>query len=43
MVELRAPVEVDVPALGEAARCIDLMNTYILYSRQAPGAFPAKK
>jgi hypothetical protein len=43
MVELRAPIEVDIPALGEAARCIDLMYTYILYSRQAPGAFPAKK
>jgi hypothetical protein len=42
MVELRAPVEVDVAALGESARCIDLINTYIVYSRQAPGAFPKK-
>ena len=42
MIELRAPVDVDVPALGEAGRSIDMMNTYIVYSRQAAGAFPSK-
>jgi hypothetical protein len=42
MIELRAPVEVDVRALGEAARGIDMINTYLVYSRQAAGAFPRK-
>ena len=42
MIELRAPVEVDVAALGEAARRIDMINTYIVYSRQSAGAFPRK-
>ena len=42
MIELRAPLEVDVAALGEAARHVDMINTYIVYSRQAAGAFPKK-
>jgi len=42
MIELRAPVAVDVPALGEAARHVDMINTYIVYARQATGAFPKK-
>ena len=42
MIELRAPVEVDVAGLGEPARRIDMINTYIVYSRQAAGAFPKK-
>jgi hypothetical protein len=40
MAELRAPVEVDVAALGEAGKHLDMINTYIVYARKAPGAFP---
>jgi len=42
MAELRAPIELDVAALGDAGRNIDMMNTYIVYARQAAGAFPKK-
>jgi len=41
MVESSAPVAVgDLAPLGAAARHVDLVNTYIGYTRQAPGAFP---
>ena len=42
MAELRAPVAVDVAALGEAGKHLDMINTYVVYSRQAAGAFPGK-
>ncbi len=42
MAELRAPVEVDVTALGDAGGRLDMINTYIVYARQAAGAFPKK-
>jgi len=42
MAELRAPIELDVAALGDAGRNVDMMNTYIVYARQAAGAFPKK-
>ena len=41
MVELAAPVAIaDPAALGVSAAHVDLVNTYVLYRRQAPGAFP---
>jgi hypothetical protein len=40
MVELCTPVSVDTRALGSAAKHVDLVNTYMVYTRQAPGAFP---
>jgi hypothetical protein len=41
MVELSAPVSIaDLAPLGDAARHVDLVNTYMVYRRQAPGAFP---
>jgi len=40
MAELRASVEVDVGALGEAGKHVDMINTYVVYARKAPGAFP---
>jgi hypothetical protein len=40
MIELRAPVGFDASTLGDAGRQVDMINTYIVYSRQAPGAFP---
>lgn len=41
MVELAAPAPIgDLSALGTAAKHVDLVNTYMAYSRQAPGAFP---
>lgn len=41
IVELRCPVPApDVAALGDAARYVDLVNTYVPYIRQAPAAFP---
>ena len=41
LVELRgtAPAP-DVAKLGAAAAHVDLVNTYVRYARQAPGAFP---
>ena len=42
MVELRAPIEADVAALGAAGANVDMINTYVVYSRQAAGAFPKK-
>ena len=42
MAELRAPISVDVAALGEEGEHLDMINTYIVYSRQAAGAFPKK-
>jgi len=42
MVELRAPIDLDVAALGQASKRIDMLNTYIVYARQAAGAFPKK-
>jgi hypothetical protein len=41
MIELAAPLATpDVTLLGAAARHVDLVNTYVHYRRQAPGAFP---
>lgn len=41
MVELRSPCgPPDLAALGEAAKHLDLVNTYITYVRQSPSAFP---
>jgi len=41
MVELSAPATIgDLTPLGAAARHVDLVNTYMAYRRQAPGAFP---
>jgi hypothetical protein len=41
LVELRAPAgEPDLALLGAAALHVDLVNTYVPYTRQAPGAFP---
>jgi hypothetical protein len=41
MVELAVPAPVgDLAALGAAAKHVDLVNTYMAYTRQAPGAFP---
>jgi hypothetical protein len=43
MVETSAPVALgDLAALGAAAKHVDVVNTYIAYTRQAPGAFPKK-
>ena len=42
MAELRAPVDLDVAALGEPGTRVDMLNTYIVYARQAAGAFPRK-
>jgi hypothetical protein len=44
LVELRSPVAApDLALLGSAALHVDLVNTYVPYTRQAPGAFPASK
>jgi hypothetical protein len=44
LVELRSPVPApDLALLGNAALHVDLVNTYIPYTRQAPGAFPTTK
>jgi hypothetical protein len=41
LVELRGPAGVpDLALLGNAALHVDLVNTYVPYARQAPGAFP---
>lgn len=41
LVELRGAAGApDVALLGEAGRHVDLINTYVPYMRQAPGAFP---
>jgi hypothetical protein len=41
MVEMSAPASIaDLAPLGDAARHVDLVNTYMVYRRQAPGAFP---
>jgi hypothetical protein len=41
MAELCGPTAAaDLAALGKAAKHADLVNTYMTYSRQAPGAFP---
>jgi hypothetical protein len=41
MVESSAPSTLgDLAPLGVAAKHVDLVNTYMLYTRQAPGAFP---
>jgi len=41
MVELSAPMApCDLAPLGTAAKHVDLVNTYMTYARQAPGAFP---
>ena len=42
MIELCAPIDVDVAALGDAAKGLDMVNTYIVYARKAAGAFPSK-
>jgi hypothetical protein len=44
LVELRCPVPPpDLAMLGSAALHVDLVNTYIPYTRKAPGAFPTTK
>lgn len=44
MAELAAPAPVgDLAALGASAKHVDLVNTYVAYTRQAPGAFPKAK
>jgi hypothetical protein len=44
LVELRGPVSApDLVLLGSAAMHVDLVNTYVPYTRQAPGAFPTTK
>lgn len=41
LVELRSPAQApDLALLGNAALHVDLVNTYVPYTRQAPGAFP---
>jgi hypothetical protein len=41
LVELRGARHVpDLALLGDAARHVDLINVYVPYTRQAPGAFP---
>jgi hypothetical protein len=41
LVELRsAGGAPDVALLGDVGRHVDLINTYVPYTRQAPGAFP---
>ena len=41
MAELSIPISaVDLRVLGAATKHVDLVNTYLPYSRQAPGAFP---
>jgi hypothetical protein len=43
MIESSVPPAVpDLAPLGVLAKQVDLMNTYVIYARQAPGAFPAK-
>ena len=40
------PAPVDAAALallGPAAKHVDLVNTYVAYARQAPGAFPKSR
>jgi hypothetical protein len=41
MAELRLPFVPPADALGEFVRHVDLLNTYVVYARQAPNAFPA--
>jgi hypothetical protein len=44
LVELRSPVPApDLALLGSAALHVDLVNTYVPYTRQAPGAFPTTR
>lgn len=44
IVELRGPgAQPDLARLGELARHLDLVNTYVPYRRQAPGAFPTSR
>lgn len=44
MAELAAPGPVgDLAPLGALAKHVDLVNTYMAYTRQAPGAFPKSK
>jgi hypothetical protein len=44
LIELRCPVgPPKLELLGGAAAHVDLVNTYVPYARQAPGAFPAKR
>ena len=44
MAEMSAPfVASDLSSLGAAAKLVDLVNTYVAYARQAPGAFPKAK
>jgi hypothetical protein len=41
LVELRGPAGApDLTVLGDAGLHVDLVNTYVSYTRQAPGAFP---
>jgi len=41
LAEIAAPTAAaDLAALGAAARHVDLVNTYVLYRRAAPAAFP---
>jgi hypothetical protein len=41
LVELRVPgPPLDAAVLGAFAQHVDLVNTYVRYARQAPGAFP---
>ncbi len=41
MAELGAPLALpDLAPLGTLAKHVDLVNTYMVYTRQAPGAFP---
>ena len=42
LVELRGPgATADAALLGELGQHVDMVNTYVRYVRQAPGAFPA--
>lgn len=44
MVESSAPGAIaDLAPLGAVANNVDLVNTYVTYARQAPGAFPASQ
>lgn len=45
MAELSVPVvaPLDLTALGDAGRHVDVVNTYVAYVRQAPGGFPTSK
>ena len=44
LVELRGPAPApDLSQLGPVAAHVDLVNTYVRYTRQAPGAFPTTR